>query len=45
MHTTNMDVFNTQAMHLNYIAAHGIFMSDHHKECLPAAPSGLLKDD
>jgi hypothetical protein len=40
MNTGNMDIFNTQARHLNYIAEHGY----RYTKCLPAAPSGLFKE-
>jgi hypothetical protein len=40
-----MYILNTQARHLNNIAAHNICMSDHYKECLLMALSGLLKDE
>jgi hypothetical protein len=31
MNSRNMDIFNTQAGRLNYIAVHRIFMSDRYK--------------
>jgi hypothetical protein len=40
--TANMYIFNTQARHLNNIAAHDIFMSDHYNAALPVAQRGSL---
>jgi hypothetical protein len=45
MNTINMQIFNTQSRGLKYIRAHGIFMSDRYKKCLPAVLSQSLKDE
>jgi hypothetical protein len=38
-------IYDAQARHLNYIGVLMIYMSDRYKKCLPAAPSGVLKDE
>ncbi len=45
MNHSDMDIFNLQARHINYIGVLKIYMSDRYLKCLPEAPSGSLKDE
>ena len=41
----HIDTINTPARRLDYYGVYDILLSDRYMKCLPAAPSGSLKDE